>query len=523
MKTVTQNIVTCIARGFPQPRSIRFCSSAQWRHPTFNIAASPHLPDGRRARRQTQRSHSRLLHFSVTTNIGSQEATSASSFSVSEPTNGVASGDEQSISQQSPRNFTGNSAWRGRPVLPSAVSQWPQLQQAVAMAECASDISIDALFTLLGLPSFQEPSSTDTTSAELGFQPARQAARVRVRQHVNPLKAPLVAPVQLPAWHEIFADPSLPLCVDVGSASGRMLLALAAASATDTWHSASPGLLTVPGPGNGRSSGCGNGTAGRGALEVAPEAGSLRGTQDGGEDEHSARHMPSGGLDRLTSNGIHDSVPRQCNDSQLHGQSGEGQRGSHSDEQQNVRETFTSSPPPSSSTPSSSPAPPSIRPIPHNFLGLEIRQPLVARSNAWAAQLSLQNAHFMVTNATLALPALLASYPGPTSLVCVLCPDPHFKKRHRKRRVVQASLVEALSACLPAGCHVFVESDVAEVAEDMRGRFEGHGGFERVRGDGCEEREGGWLVMNPVGMPSERELVVLLQGQEMYRTLFVKM
>lgn len=47
-------------------------------------------------------------------------------------------------------------------------------------------------------------------------------------------------------------------------------------------------------------------------------------------------------------------------------------------------------------------------------------------------------------------------------------PDPHFKKRHHKRRIVQAELVETLAALLPTGATVFLQSDVLEVAEAMR-------------------------------------------------------
>lgn len=177
-------------------------------------------------------------------------------------------------------------------------------------------------------------------------------------------------------------------------------------------------------------------------------------------------------------------------------------------------EAASSSPSSSSSSSSrSSPVVPGFDP-PYNLLGIEIRGKLVERANAWAAQLAVdRRARFLDGNATVSLPAgLLDSYPGPLALACVQYPDPHFKERHRKRRVVQApfavALAEALaprtrkekgegeeggssdgkggggnessssnessgSEKLPAIGRVFLQSDVEEVASSMRAAFEG--------------------------------------------------
>jgi Putative methyltransferase len=49
----------------------------------------------------------------------------------------------------------------------------------------------------------------------------------KFRQHVNPLKLSLATPPKLPDWESLYADPSLPLVVDIGAGYGRFLLALA--------------------------------------------------------------------------------------------------------------------------------------------------------------------------------------------------------------------------------------------------------------------------------------------------------
>jgi tRNA G46 methylase TrmB len=51
--------------------------------------------------------------------------------------------------------------------------------------------------------------------------------RVRVRQHVNPLASQYQQPTPVIDWASVYADPSLPLFVDMGCGPGRFLLLLA--------------------------------------------------------------------------------------------------------------------------------------------------------------------------------------------------------------------------------------------------------------------------------------------------------
>ena len=48
-----------------------------------------------------------------------------------------------------------------------------------------------------------------------------------VRQHVNPLSRVHLQPRTLPPAEALFADPALPLHLDIGSARGRFLQAMA--------------------------------------------------------------------------------------------------------------------------------------------------------------------------------------------------------------------------------------------------------------------------------------------------------
>ena len=62
-----------------------------------------------------------------------------------------------------------------------------------------------------------------------------------------------------------------------------------------------------------------------------------------------------------------------------------------------------------------------------------------------------------MANATVSLESMLSTYPGSVDWVLVQYPDPHFKKKHHKRRVVQPGLVEALARLLRPGAKVLLQ------------------------------------------------------------------
>jgi tRNA (guanine-N7-)-methyltransferase len=150
-----------------------------------------------------------------------------------------------------------------------------------------------------------------------------------------------------------------------------------------------------------------------------------------------------------------------------------------------------------------------------NFLGLEIRAPLVDAALKHRDEADLRNLHFLFCNANTSLPELLESLPpGVLQQVSIQFPDPWFKKRHQKRRVVQPELVATLARFLPAGGRVVLQSDVEEVAQEMCDRFAEHSAFRRSQTD--------WLPESPFPVPTDREELTLAKGLPVFRALFIK-
>ncbi|KAH7525207.1 hypothetical protein FEM48_Zijuj06G0200500 [Ziziphus jujuba var. spinosa] len=158
-----------------------------------------------------------------------------------------------------------------------------------------------------------------------------------------------------------------------------------------------------------------------------------------------------------------------------------------------------------------------------NYLGLEIRQKLVKRAQFWVKELALDNVYFLFANATNSFKQLVSTYPGPLMLVSILCPDPHFKKRHHKRRVVQKPLVDSIMNSLVPGGQVFMQSDVLEVAVDMRNQFDSEANslkhIDELDSTVLCDSDG-WLLRNPMGIRTEREIHAEYEGAKIYRRMY---
>jgi tRNA (guanine-N7-)-methyltransferase len=154
---------------------------------------------------------------------------------------------------------------------------------------------------------------------------------------------------------------------------------------------------------------------------------------------------------------------------------------------------------------------------PHwNHLGVEIRRPLVAAAQRDRDSREMHNLHFLFCNANVSVQGWMEALP-PDRLqrVSIQFPDPWFKKRHQKRRVLQPSLLLAIAAALQPGRELFMQSDVLELIEPMVALTELSGCFDRPEGDARP-----WRGPNPLPVPTERERYVLEQSLPVYRVLF---
>ena len=145
-----------------------------------------------------------------------------------------------------------------------------------------------------------------------------------------------------------------------------------------------------------------------------------------------------------------------------------------------------------------------------NYLGVEIREPLVEEANRIAHEHGLNNLHYAFCNAMLWLGKLVEGIPdGILQAVTIQFPDPWFKKKHAKRRMVNKELVDTVARKLAAEGAVFVQTDIEFLAEEM---------FELFKADDrFKERK---IDANPFPVRTEREKAVEEKGLKAYRALW---
>ena len=151
-----------------------------------------------------------------------------------------------------------------------------------------------------------------------------------------------------------------------------------------------------------------------------------------------------------------------------------------------------------------------------NFLGIEIRETLVLEANSLGEKLGLTNLHYLFANVNNSLDRILSSFPKDgLHWVTIQFPDPWFKQRHKRRRVVQPGVVDTLAKYLVPGGKVLLQSDVEDVALEMGDRFLAHPSFQK-------QHQEPWLETNPLPVPTEREKATFAKGEPVYRLFFAK-
>ena len=161
-----------------------------------------------------------------------------------------------------------------------------------------------------------------------------------------------------------------------------------------------------------------------------------------------------------------------------------------------------------------------------NVLGIEIREALVDEARRLCVLSGVPNLKFLAGSANILVgpccDALL-----PHSRLCsasINFPDPWPKRAHRKRRVCQPDLVRALAERLNVDAaetsdrgFVLVQSDVPELAEEMRATFLESGLFE----DNTTE-ETTVFAFGPVTIQTERERQAARRGTPVTRFCLVR-
>lgn len=153
-----------------------------------------------------------------------------------------------------------------------------------------------------------------------------------------------------------------------------------------------------------------------------------------------------------------------------------------------------------------------------NILGLELRSEALTKDRRRQAQetpnLALLDANVLSGDLKVLLQDIHA-VGGSVATVMVQCPDPHWKTKHRKRRILGPVLVQTCYDCLSSEASLFVRTDVERVAQDVS--ILAHRLFQA--GDHLSSDN---LLERLCQIPTERMIYVERKGGAMHQRTFRK-
>jgi tRNA (guanine-N7-)-methyltransferase len=147
-----------------------------------------------------------------------------------------------------------------------------------------------------------------------------------------------------------------------------------------------------------------------------------------------------------------------------------------------------------------------------NVLGLEIRQPWVANVLEQARFQGITNVWALVANANVHLDELVPD----SSVACISLnfPDPWFKRRHHKRRVLNRDWLAVIEAKLRPGGSFHLMTDFEPIAQEAYKLLEDPPHLRNETGGFCKE--------STTGIQSEREISHMRRGHPVYRLHYRK-
>jgi len=103
-----------------------------------------------------------------------------------------------------------------------------------------------------------------------------------------------------------------------------------------------------------------------------------------------------------------------------------------------------------------------------NYLGIEIREKLVKNAKLKVLERETKNLYFIFGNANNILDDVQSKFIIKNlKSISFNFPDPWFKKRHYKRRVIQPEFINILSNSLQKGTLIFIKTDVKDLFDYM--------------------------------------------------------
>ena len=153
-----------------------------------------------------------------------------------------------------------------------------------------------------------------------------------------------------------------------------------------------------------------------------------------------------------------------------------------------------------------------------NFVGLEIREPLVSLCEKKRRKLELTNLKFLFCNVNVSLDEWLSDLDyGQLKRVSIQFPDPWFKRKHFKRRVLKTNILNSIAKAMSKDGEIFIQSDIFKLIESMTNMIDKNRYFNRK--DVKDLRS---IDENPYNVKTDREIFSLKKNLIIYRVMYIR-
>ena len=154
-----------------------------------------------------------------------------------------------------------------------------------------------------------------------------------------------------------------------------------------------------------------------------------------------------------------------------------------------------------------------------NYLGIEIRERLVKKAKLKVREKEIKNLYFVFGNAH----NILNDYHNKFIIkhlksISFNFPDPWFKKKHYKRRLIQREFINILSNSMQRGSQIFIKTDVMELFEYMDCTISSNHNFKKIDKKDFNYSES----FNPNKFQTNREKNVLVNELDIFESIYIK-
>ena len=154
-----------------------------------------------------------------------------------------------------------------------------------------------------------------------------------------------------------------------------------------------------------------------------------------------------------------------------------------------------------------------------NYLGIEIREKLVKTAKLRVIEREIKNLYFLFGNANNILDEVQSKFIiNSLKSISFNFPDPWFKKRHHKRRVVQPELINILANNMQTGSLIFVKTDVKDLFDYMDCNISDNSNFKKIDQNdlSCSQ------TFNPNKVKTNREKYVMVNQLDIFERIYIK-